>query len=134
MKTELSRVYAFMCPHCGQEIKYDQSYYNKTISELRAQITSIQLQLKNHPFDGSTESKEWRRKANEAMSIKAQQVQELKAIRAAGNVVVKQHIDRAFISLVKEKIGEENFAKWMYEAEKRIEYESFENLMQNREG
>lgn len=134
MKTELSRVYTLMCPHCGREIKYDQSYYNKTIMELKAQITSIQLQLVNHPFDGSQESKEWRRRAKEAMNIKVQQVQELKAIRAAGNVVLKQHIDRAFVSLVKEKVGEDNFAKWMYEAEKRIEYENIGNLMQNKEG
>ena len=131
MPERLKRVYAFQCPHCGREIKYNRNYYDKKIAELKASITSIHAQLTEHKDDGDPE---WKKRCVAAKGALEQQLAEIKSFRAEANVLIKERIDSAFKGVVKEKIGEENYRKWMQEAEQRIEYADTKELMRHGEG
>ena len=130
MPERLKRVYAFQCPYCGREIKYNRNYYDKKIAELKAAITSMNSQLTEHKEDGDPG---WKKRCIRAKDAMQQQLAELKSLRAEANVLVKERIDVAFKGVVKEHVGEENYIRWMHEAEHRIEYADIEELMKHGE-
>lgn len=121
-------VFGFFCPHCRKEIKYDMSYYNRTIAELKSEISKINCELENYKSSG-IKDEEWKQRAVRAQSIKIKQLQELKAYRHSANEALKNLEMKIFWRLVKEKIGEDRWEELHKMAEKELEYSSATDSM-----
>ena len=119
-----TRVYGFICPHCGSEIKYDRNYYDRQIKKLADEITDIDKQLRL-----KKDKEEWRKKAVKASQIKREQIRDLRMYRKAANNVTNSMIDSIFRQLVKERLVESEYIKLREKAEKEAEFVSTSELM-----
>lgn len=124
--------FGFICPHCNQEITYDDEYYDRKIVQLGREINDIMSQvsaIKKKPY---RERMAWEN-AKQQMLKRAQELSrergELKGYRKGANKMRDGYMFLAFKEIVKEKYGVDEYMRLLKDAENDIAAMSTEELM-----
>lgn len=120
---EEKRKYAFACPHCKREIRYDRDYYDRQIAQLHDELQRIRVNL--------AEINEAQKQNRNYMSIrkmslireeehKNKQLQQLKAFRKGANIRIGELKEQNFRRLVKERLGVKEYEALRVQAEEEL--------------
>lgn len=124
--------FGFICPHCNQEITYDDEYYDRKIMQLGREINEIMSQvsaIKKKPYK---ERRMWENAKQQMLNrVKdlSRERGELKGYRKGANKMRDGYMFVAFKEIVKEKYGQDEYMKLIKEAESDIAALTTEELM-----
>lgn len=98
-----------VCPKCNHEFQYNNGYFDKNITQLGIEITTIMHQLAEHKLKPKSEqyaNTDWWLKTKKALAIKQKQIAELKGFRKLADQQREKQEYQAFKNAVKEICGE----------------------------
>lgn len=131
---DTEKKYEFACPHCRKPIVYDGNYYTREISKIQGEVEHIISQIRAAKGNHSKEAKEWRKRSLAALSIKQDQLRDLKAIKKAANININDACTGIFLKLIRSEIGDKRYIELREEAEHLLEYSSMEEIVATNKG
>lgn len=124
--------YQLHCPHCNHEFTYDNGYYDKNITRLGMEISSITRQLAEHktlPWPEQKRRSDWYFRVKKQLAEKQEELAGLKAIRKVSDQQIKFAEYQIFKNLVKEQFGEKVYKELLEKVIKELEAYQISGLM-----